>query len=247
MDNWWCLILGSLCHFVTLKHRTVYNNFQIQWRCTHKIVWHCIQGKSEVHLVPLIIFSIHKNMLINLCEVIIMLKQSKWNRKLTNTDFLQWAWVTERSIFIPFISTDPKNIGPLLEIRKLSLTSEGLTYDHMQEYKVMIPALEEILAWRLINITGVFKKDQFVWRIDSISRRSTLKVHWRQSQNSQQPTNPHYLSMHPSVHSTFATSLPVPGGKVSPIFMILWQSCSPKASTCHLQSFFPPSWCSLFC
>lgn len=126
MNNWWCLTPGSLCHFVTLKHRTVCNNFQIQWWCTHKIVWHCVQGKSEVHLVSLIIFSIHKNMLINLCEVIIMLKQSKWNRKLTNTDFLQWVWVTERNIFIHFVSTDPKNTGPLLETRKLSLTARAL-------------------------------------------------------------------------------------------------------------------------
>lgn len=57
-----------------------------------------------------------------------------------------------------FLSTDPENIGPILEIRKSSLKRKGLTYDHTQEYKDTIPALEEILAWRLRNITGVFKR-----------------------------------------------------------------------------------------
>lgn len=139
-----------------------------------------------------------------------------------------------------FLSTDPENIGPILEIRKLSLKRKGLTYDHTQEYKDMIPALEEILAWRLRNITGVFKRISLVGRIDSISGRPTLKVHCSQSQNNWMPTNPHYLNMHPNIHSALATSLPVPGGKVSPRFTILWQSRSPKASHVAIyRAFFP--------
>lgn len=56
------LAWAPFCHFVTLKHRPVYNNFKYNEDPNTKLFELSSKQKAEVHFLSLITFPIHKSM-----------------------------------------------------------------------------------------------------------------------------------------------------------------------------------------